>query len=154
MEAYIGFIELMLSTFLGFGSAILVETIIEKRKKKSYEKQLLKDMKQELLSLKDNLEILNFDKVFIRPYNIPVWRGACDSGALLNLDNKPFFSKLIEVYSCIEEANMIETKCFELYVSRHVTTDINLITATFTDNRKYVRNQIEIGLRIIGEVIE
>lgn len=147
----VSFIELILSTFLGFASALLVETIIDRCKEKALRKQLIRDLYSELLALKENIKQLNADMVYIQPYSIPIWIGARECGTILCMDKKPYFVKILEVYSSIEEANLIEMKCFELYVSRTPTTDIEQIKSTLADNRIHVKKQIDIGLALLNE---
>lgn len=145
------FLELVLSTFLGFGSALLVEAIVDRHKDKTLREQLLKNLKTELSSLKESIERFEPDKVYIQPYAIPIWRGARECGSILCIDKKSCFLKLLEVFSSIEEANLIELKCFELYVSRTTSTDIDLILSTLSDNRQYIKEQIETGLSLLNE---
>lgn len=144
------FLELVLSTFLGFGSALLVEAIVDKHEEKILRKQLLKDLKAELLSLKENIELLESDKVYIQPYTISIWKGVRECGSILCIDEIPCFFQLLEVFSSIEEANLIELKCFELYVGRTPSTDMNLILSTLYENRQYVKKQIETGLIMLN----
>lgn len=145
------FIELIVATFLGFGSALLVEAIIDRNRKKGLKKQLLKDLKKELLSIHKVMEAMEANKVFIRPYAIPVWTGAKECGELLCMDSEAYFSKLLEVFSSIEEANLVEMKCFELYVGQKQSVDMEMIYSALADNRVYIREQIDIGLSIIEE---
>ena len=143
------FVELALSTFLGFGSALLVEAIINRYNEASLRKQLLKDLKEELLSLKTKVELLEEDKVYIQPYAIPIWKGTCECGSILCLDKESYFLKILEVFSIIEEANLIEMRCFELFVDKSTCADKALILSTLTDNRKYVKKQIDKGLLLL-----
>ena len=144
------FLELLLSTFLGFGSALLVQAIIDKYKEKKLREKLINSLKFELSSLSKSVKLLESDKVYIKPYAIPIWLGARDCGSILCIDTQPYFLEMLEVYSSIEEANLIESKCFELYVSRTASTDMNLVLATLTDNRQHVKKQIEIGLTLLN----
>ena len=144
------FIELMLSTFLGFGSALLVEAIIDKHKAKTLRKQLLRDLHAELSALKVSIDSLEPDMVYCQPYTIPIWNGARECGAFLCINMKPFFYKLLEVFSSVEEANLVEMKCFELYVGRTPSTDMSIIMTTLSDNRKYISKQIEEGLSLLN----
>lgn len=146
----ISFLELVLSTFLGFGSALLVEAIVDSHKDKALREQLQKDLKSELSSLEESMEQLEPDKVYIQPYAIPIWRGACECGSILCMDKEPYFFKLLEVFSSIEEANLIERKCFELYVSPTPSTNVKLILSRLFDNRQHVKTQIETGLTLLN----
>lgn len=147
------FIELILTTFLGFGSALLVEAIVERHKAKGLKKQLLKDLKKELELVHKEMDSLEVNKVFIRPYAIPVWTGAKECGELLCMDREPYFSKLLEVFSSIEEANLIEMKCFELCVGQKQSVNMEMIFSTLADNRTHIKEQVDIGLSIIEEGI-
>ena len=143
------FIELILSTFFGFGSALLVEAIIDNHKEKKIRKQLIRDLKEELSSLKESVELLEPDKVYIQPYMIPIWKGARECGSVLCMDKEPYFWKILEVYSSIDEANLVERKCFELYVGQNNLRDKELIISTLANNRKYVKQQIDKGLILL-----
>lgn len=147
------FIELILTTFLGFGSALLVESIVDRHKEKGLKKQLLIDLKRELELVHNEIESLEVNKVFIRPYAIPVWTGAKECGELLCMDREAYFSKLLEVFSSIEEANLIEMKCFELCVGQKQSVNMEMIFSTLTDNRAHIKEQVDIGLSIIEEAI-
>ncbi len=144
------FIELMLSTFLGFGSALLVEKIVNSCNEKAIRKQLLNDLKAELVSLKSIIELLEADKVYIQPYAIPIWKGAHECRSILCMDKEPYFLKILEVFSIIEEANLIEMKCFELLVNKSPSTNSALILSTLSDNRQYVKKHIEEGLTLLN----
>lgn len=147
------FVELILSTFLGFGSALLVEAIIEKHKDNSLKKQLLLDLRKELLSLKSNISTMQTDKAYIRPYSIPIWSGAKDCGSLLCMDKSPCYTALLETFSSIEEANLVEMKCFELLITQYSSENKKMIISILLNSRKHISEQIEIGLRAIkGEL--
>ena len=148
------FIELIITTFLGFGSALLVEAIVDRHKENELKKQLIMDLKQELELLHKEIESLEENKVYIRPYAIPVWTGAKECGELLCMDREEYFSKLLEVFSSIEEANLIEMKCFELCVGHKQSDNMEIIFSTLADNRTHIKEQVDIGLSIIGEGIK
>lgn len=147
------FIELILTTFLGFGSALLVEAIINRNKERGLKKQLLIDLKKELELVHKVMESMEANKVFVKPYAIPVWIGAKECGELLCMDRESYFSKLLEVFSSIEEANLVEMKCFELCVGHNQSVNMEMILSTLADNRAYIRKQVDTGLSIIEEGI-
>lgn len=147
------FIELILTTFLGFGSALLVEAIIDMHKKKGLKKQLLVDLRKELVLVHNAMESMEGNKVFIRPYAIPVWTGAKECGGLLCMDGEPYFFQLLEVFSSIEEANLVEMKCFELCVGQKHSVNMEMIFSTLDDSRSYIKERIDAGLSIVEEGI-
>lgn len=147
------FIELMLTTFLGFGSALLVEAIVDRHKEKELKKQLLMDLQRELVLVQKEMESLEANKVYIRPYAIPVWTGAKECGELLCMDREAYFSKLLEVFSSIEEANLIEMKCFELCVGQRQSVNMEMIFTALADNRANIKKQVDSGLSIMEEGI-
>lgn len=147
------FIELMLTTFLGFGSALLVEAIVNRHNEKVLKKQLLRDLKRELVLIRKEMESLEVNKVFIRPYAIPVWTGVKECGELRYMDRETYFSKLLGVFSSIEEANLIEMKCFELYVGQKQLINMEMIFSTLADSRAHIKEQVDAGLGIIEEGI-
>lgn len=142
------FLELVLSTFFGFISALLVESIFDRYKETKDREQLLKNLKLELTLLKENVETLDPNKVYIKPYSIPIWTGAKECGSLICLDKSKAFYKILEVYSSIEEANKIELKCFEMYINKTPSMGV-LIKTTLVDNRRNVKKQIEKVLNLL-----
>lgn len=147
------FIELAISSFLGFAFALLVEAIVAHRSEKKQKKQLTKDLLQELRSLKTESETLDNDKVYIRPYQIPVWEGAIACHALLCLDKENDFISLVEVFSSIEEANMIEMKCFELCINNSNNANSEIFR-TLTDNRRHVHKKIVDGITLLEKKVK
>lgn len=145
------FLELILSTFFGFASALLVEAIIGKHKEKAIRKQLLNDLYSELTALKDSVQLLDAEKVYIQPYSISIWIGARECGTLLCMDKQPYFPKILEIYSSIEEANLIELKCFELCIGKSLSNDMEQIKETLADNRQHIKKQIEIGITLLDK---
>ena len=67
-------LELTLSTFLGFGSALLVEAIITYYNNKKYKAQLIDDLIIELGNIKNIINGLEDGKVYMQPYSIPIWK--------------------------------------------------------------------------------
>ena len=109
------FTETYLSVFLGFISALAVEAIVSRLNNYKARKQLKKDIKNELKKIeKDNDTYLTTgaDKVYLRPYIITVWKGAYSSNAISCLDGLEIFTKILSVYSLIEDANELEKSCF------------------------------------------
>ena len=153
MNSY--FFEVVLSSFLGFGSALLVEAIVDSYRNSSTKKQLLVNLKQELSTLQSNISSMEENKVYIRPYSIPIWSGARECGSLICMDKSKCFPKLLEVFSSIEEANLVEMKCFEVYVGQHPSKeDMDLIVAAVSDSRRLIKKQIENGLTVIEEELK
>lgn len=111
-------LELFLSVFLGFLSAMAVEALWNNRNEKELKKQLSSALLDELKQVESTLSKLKKDKVYLYPFHVPVWKGARDSGTILCLNKKKYYRELLQVYSQIEESNIIETKAFELVFSK------------------------------------
>lgn len=79
-------VEVFLSSFLAFLSALAVEALWEMHKTSGLRKQLKKALVTELRTLKDTLSSMQSDEVYIKPYSVPVWNGASKSGSMLCLD--------------------------------------------------------------------
>jgi len=145
------FLEMVLSTFFGFGSALLVEAIVSLVRSIAVKKQLLKELIKELDSVVATISTLEYDQVYIKPYAIPVWQGACASGSILCLDKKVFYSKLLQVFASISEANLVEMKCSEIIISNNSSVDKQTIINILKTNREELLVQIKEGLKIIKE---
>ena len=107
-------LEVFLSGFFAFLSALAVEALWEKHKTSDLRKQLKKTLAEELETLKGTLSLMKSDEIYIKPYSIPVWTGASKSGSILCLDKEKSFNDILKFFSLVEEANMIEMKAYEI----------------------------------------
>ena len=107
-------IEVFLSSFLAFLSALAVEALWEMHKTSGLRKQLKKALVTELKTLKDTLSSMKSDEIYIKPYSIPVWNGTSKSGSILCLDKDKNFNDILKFFSLVEEANMIEMEAYEI----------------------------------------
>ena len=142
------FIELFLSSFLGFGSALLVETIWDRHKDKKVREELSKELESELTRVIENANGLESEKVYMSPFSIPIWRGATVSGSILCLAKESTFSELLDVFSSIDEANQIETRCFELTVGNPDHHVRNVVSGVLEENRKRVIEKATHGITL------
>ncbi len=107
-------VEVFLSSFLAFLSALAVEALWEMHKTSGLRKQLKKALVTELRTLKDTLSSMQSDEVYIKPYSVPVWNGASKSGSMLCLDKNKNFNDVLKFFSLVEEASMIEMEAYEI----------------------------------------
>lgn len=107
-------VEVFLSSFLAFLSALAVEALWEMHKTSGLRKQLKKALVSELKTLKETLSSMKSDEIYIRPYSVPVWNGASKSGSMLCLDKDRNFNDVLKFFSLVEEASMIEMKAYEI----------------------------------------
>lgn len=142
------FIELFLSSFLGFGTALLVEAIWDKHKDKQLKEQLSENLKKELEKVVDIANSLDANLVYIAPFSIPVWHGATTSGSILCMDDEKWFSDLLDVFSSIDEANQIESRCFELTVGGDETCVKRNVVAVLTESRRNVLERAKHGISL------
>lgn len=140
--------QVALSAFLGFGSALLVNYIVQWRLRERQKQRLLRVLKQELENLHDQADMLEAEKVYIRPYSLPVWTGAVKSGHIHCLGDMSTFTLLLGVFSYIEEANLIEMECFKL-ANNSVPQRLDTLFAVARESREGVKNQVIHGLSII-----
>lgn len=143
------FMELFLSSFLGVGTALLVEAIWDRYKDKELKEQLTKNFEAELTHVIEIANGLANEKVYMSPFSIPVWRGATSCGSILSLDNENAFFELLDVFSSIDEANQIETRCFELLVGNSNSQMRETVLDVLKDNRQHVIEQATRGISLI-----
>ena len=141
-------LQVALSAFLGFGSALLVNYIVQWRLRERQKKRLLCVLKQELDNLQEQADFLEAGKVYIRPYSLPVWTGAVKSGHIHCLGDMSSFTLLLGVFSYIEEANLIEMECFKLANSSAIHR-LDTLYAAVRESREGVKKQVSNGLSII-----
>lgn len=147
----IPFFEVYLSTFLGFLSALIIETINDYATSKQKRKQIIKNLIIDLETVKNEAESLEDKKLYPLPYSIPFWRGICLSGSVLNLDKMDKYAELVRVFEKIEEANYMEARCFEIVMSSQKNIDENMLK-TILKNRKQLLNEIDKGLQLLKGV--
>lgn len=135
-------LELFLTTFLGFLSALAVEALWANHKDNQLKNQIKENLKKELISIKKQIEELQDDRVYMKPYSIPIWKGACESGSILVLDKCDGFFQLIELYSLIEEANLVEMKAFEISNMENVKNTKACIQLAI-DGRNRIKSSID-----------
>ncbi len=150
--ASIPFFEVYLSTFLGFLSALIIETISDYVTSKQKRKQIIKNLIIELETVKNEVKSLEDKKLYPLPYSIPFWKGICLSGSVLNLDKMNCYAALVCIFEKVEEANYMEGKCFEIVLSSpQKNIDKNMLK-TILENRKQLLNEIDKGLQLLREV--
>lgn len=135
-------LELFLSSFLGFLSALAVEALWGKYKDFQLCKQIKENLKKELCEVKRVLDGLEKSKVYMKPYSISIWKGACESGSILILDKKEGFIELIKLYSLIEEANLVEMKAFEISNMNNVNNK-RIYVDSVLESRKKIEESID-----------
>ena len=130
-------LEMFISVLLGFVSALFVEFIIKSKLDKEKKKELIRNLKKELNSVKNSLESLKEEQVYIRPYMTPIWISAKSSGSILLLEKEPYYIDIIETYLTIEEGNLIEEKNFDYIVAN------DKIATNLHDAKKTSRERVE-----------
>lgn len=139
---YIQVIISVISGFMGFGSALLVERISANTTSKKYKKELLKRLKNELVGVKCTLEELHPQQNYIDPFSIPIWKGAKASGGLLDLNSDPAFEEMVQIFSEIEDANMVEKECFKLMFSNGDAECKKRVYEVMSQTRVSLKNRI------------
>ena len=116
--------------------------------RKKQKKLLLDALLNELSNLQKNAELLEKNIAYIRPYPLPIWKGAVESGHLQCLSDMTAFTLLLEVFSYIEDANRIEMKGFEL-INGSVSNHFDFVFSEVQKVREEVKEQIKQGISII-----
>lgn len=147
----IPFFEVYLSAFLGFLSALIVESINDHITSKQKRKQIVKNLTIELETVKNEAGSLEDTKLYPLPYSIPFWKGISMSGSVLALDKMDSYSELVRIFEKIEEANHIEGKCFEIVMSSQNKNIDESMLETILKNRKKLLNEIDKGLELLEE---
>ena len=88
ISSQLSILEVFLSGFLAFLSALAVEALWERHKTSYLRKQLKKTLENEVLNLKETLNVMKDDEIYIKPYSVPVWIGASKSGSILCLNKE------------------------------------------------------------------
>lgn len=142
-------LELTLSTFLGFGSALLVESIISYYSGKKCKEQLVNNLIIELESIHNIVNSLEDGKVYMQPYSIPIWNGACATGIISSLNKESYYCTIYETFASISEANLIEIECYKIVVTGNNFIEENPVFNTLKKNREDLSKQINRGLRLM-----
>lgn len=121
------YLQMIISSFLGFGSALLVQEISNRIDDKKKREEIKKSLRIELNSILSTINSLELQKSYINPYSIPRWKGIKDSGSLQYLDESNTTITLIEVFNRVEEANMVEMKGFELLFLANTEMEQNVV---------------------------
>ena len=141
------------SAFAGFGSALLVEAIVSLAHNFSRRNELLKDLKEELSSIKVQSDIMlreyssviesgvnEYPKLVYKPYHMTVWESACNSGELSLLDSKSG-REIIRTFTFIQESNELECLCFNILISHGENELLNNMMKILLNNRKDVNEK-------------
>lgn len=102
-------------SFLGFGFAIIMEKKSNKKKEEETVKNslenILKELKDIYNTISDSIDAYNnknkLGQLFI---DIPIYDAAVQSGIILILVDKPYYTDLLKVYSYIKYLSVAETK--------------------------------------------
>lgn len=135
-------VEVFISSFFAFLSALAVEALWERHKNSSLRKQLKNTLYEELKNLKEVLAFIKDDEIYIKPYSTPVWTGASKSGSILCLDKDKDFNEILKFFSLVEEANMIEMKAYEI-LNINPSTNKTAILQNVIECRVQLKNEIE-----------
>ncbi|MBQ8896764.1 MAG: hypothetical protein IJY88_08245 [Clostridia bacterium] len=146
-------LEMFLSAFLGFGFALLVEALVSIIGTRNTVTQLKKALIGELEQIANTLQKIKDDEYYFYPYKLPIWSGACKSGAILTLNNIKEFTKLLDIFASIEEANVIEKEGLIIHYQSNNTTSRNRdkhIKEAVLESRKKLATQVEKGKQILS----
>lgn len=135
-------VEVFVSSFLAFLSALAVEALWEIHETSGLRKQLKKALVAELKALKDTLSSMKDDEIYIMPYSIPVWSGASKGGTILCLDKDKNFNDVLKIFSLIEEANIVEMEAYEI-LNINPGANRTAILQNVIECRLQIRNEID-----------
>lgn len=90
-------INTAIGAFLGFVFGFLLEMIIENTKRQ----KSIKNIKIELIDILDTLENCKDDYMVLNNFYTPIWDTVLGTGDILSYIKKPYYKKLIMIYSHI-----------------------------------------------------
>ena len=146
------FFQTFLSAFLGFGSALIVQAITEYLASKAKRKKMISNLLKELETNMKETSSMKADSVYPRPYSIPVWRGICQSGSVMLLDELDEYMQIVSIFESIEEANIIEGMCFSIVAPIESRKLPDKMLEVLLNNRNTVQERISEGIRILRGV--
>lgn len=97
----------ILTTFLGFGLAILGEKLYDSYKNKKECKRLLVSFKSEFRKIIESIRIIEASPTarWIKPIKTPVWDSVVSTDKIALIDNLIWFPKLYDLYDDIRDYN-------------------------------------------------
>lgn len=105
-----------LSSFLGFGSAMLVAHYTRKATRNEANKHMLEQMKEDLskIEIKVSQSVSNQSPTFeISPYLAPGWDAAFQTGNINSIIDSDIYKGILETYGLITRVNQIETLFYQ-----------------------------------------
>lgn len=107
-----------ISTGLGFISAMFVEFITEYLSNKQDNIVMINQLLKELDSARSFLENNKTDTIedmqyYISPYSLAAWNVSIQTGKIADIIKYKCYSKVIETFNQISEANQIETMIYQ-----------------------------------------
>lgn len=140
----------VISTCLGFLSAIAVQVLMSRIDNNRKYKSIRKNLLVELQRIEKEIDNMDKNKVYLNPYNIPVWIGIRESGSIKYIETQRIFLQLVDVFSIIEYRNTIETKCFEMCYGNNKYLE-EAIMSRLNEGRNEVKKMVLIGINLLNE---
>lgn len=144
------FVSLIVSTGLGFLSAIGVQELTTKFNNMRKYKCLKENLIVELEKVKEDVEQMEPEKVYLNPYNIPIWIGIRESGSMKYIEDQGIFLQLVDIFSTIEYRNAIESKCFEMCYGKNNYLEDDVVSL-LNKGRKEVNDKVMEGIDILNK---
>lgn len=144
-------IQLFVSSFLGFLSALLVEWLSEVIRSKKSAIQLEKQIKKEVNEILNTAYSLEDQMGYINPYRVSVWNLSIQTGEILGLSQKKYYNEMIKAFNQVEEANRIETEFYKYLMEIDLIESNSKKTDDILDKiyiqQKNVRNDLVFELK-------
>lgn len=84
-----------------------------------------------------------------KPYSIPIWNGACATGAISGINKEPYYCMISETFASISESNLIEMECYKIVATGNDFIEKNPVINTLNKNRADLSKQINKGLKLM-----
>ncbi len=145
----LGVLELTISTFLGFLSALIVEYVIVRVKESTDSNDALIGIYEELESIVDTILSLKETSYHLDPLETPVWDSLVYGGDIPNLKLQ---KEIILAYRYIDRLNNWENVRTNSFFTTHSSN--SMLDKEVAKNRKEVLDMVDKVLKDLDAVIK
>lgn len=145
----IGLLELTISTFIGFLSALLVEYLILRYQDSKELNDALKGLREELTGIVATVKGLKADSYNLDPLETPVWDSLVYGGGISNLEIQ---KNIIQAYRSIDRLNNWENMRTRSFFESHSSN--SLLDKEVEKNREDVLRVVNRVLKNLNDIIK
>lgn len=142
--------EIFLTCFLGFLSALLVQYVYKYSETNKNRKILLKGIYQELFVAAEDIKNLNNDSFYISPIEKSFWDSAINSGNVALINKSVYYKSLLNVYAMIDAVNKWEElNSYVFFLSNKNLEKKNILSNAILKQRKELELELAQVLSLI-----